>query len=325
MGNNNALALAADLQSMKAAEVIRDPRVKAQFVAVYNSVWGEGGENAYDRESLYFNQQLREKEALRKCTGISIFYSFIDLAVRGLSLAPGTQALCYLIPRSVKLGTDPQTHRDLWGKQCSLTISAYGELVLRAKAGQIRHADNPVIVYDGDLFEYGERDGKKIVNYMSAFPRKSDRIVACFIKITRADGSYDYSVMTEPDWMRLKAYSDRQNTYYDKDSRQEVTRSNELYGQDGVQIDAGFLMAKCIKHAFRSYPKLKIGMGTALESEIVDERQDFDPYGGVAEQAQQAGPSACEASPVQGAGGAAECVTGVTVDPAAGPGNDDVF
>ena len=324
MGNSNALELAADLRRMKAAEVIRDPRVRSQFVSVYNSVWGDGGENAYERESLYFNQQLREKAALRECTGISIFYSFIDLAVRGLSLAPGPQALCYLIPRGVKLGTDPDTHRDVWGRQCSLTVSAYGELVLRANAGQIRHADNPVIVYEGDTFEYGERDGRKTVNYMSAFPRKSGRIVACFIKITRADGSFDYSVMTEPDWMRLKDYSDRQNTYYDKDTRREVTRPNELYGAGGGQIDAGFLMAKCIKHAFRSYPRLKIGRGTALESETADVPEGFDPYGGVAE---QAGAPARDDSPTRDEASAltADSQQGITVDPAAQPGNDDVF
>ena len=82
--------------------------------------------------------------------------------------------------------------------------------------------------------------------------------------------------------MRLKGYSDKQNTYYDSKTRQYVTKSNELYGKDG-QIDTGFLMAKCVKHAFKTYPKLNIGRGTALETEIIEQHQpaDFDPYGGV--------------------------------------------
>lgn len=278
---NNEISLAKELLSMKATEVIRNERVRNQFINVYNSIWKEGGENVYEREAIYFNQQLRDKQALRECSGTSIFYAFIDLAVKGLTLSPGSQALCYLIPRSVKVGVD-QSGKDVWEKCCNLTISGYGELVLRVRAGQIRHADNPVIVYEGDHFEYGEQNGQKIVNYMSSFPRKSNHIIACFLKITRADGTIDYSVMTEQDWLRLKGYSDKQNTYYDRKSDQWVTRSNELYGNKDSQIDTGFLMAKCVKHAFKTYPKLQIGRGTLLESETIDAPQpDFDPYAGV--------------------------------------------
>lgn len=270
---NSAINFARELQAMEATKVIRDERVKAQFIAVYNSIWKEGGEAAYEREAIYFNQQLREKPGLRECSGTSVFYAFIDLAVRGLTLIPGSQALCYLIPRSAKVGVDANG-RDVWEKVCNLTISGYGELVLRKNAGQILHADNPTIVYEGDTFQYGEQDGRKVVNFMSSFPRRSNKIVACFMKITRVDGSVDYSVMTETDWLRLKEYSDKQNTFYDKKTNQYVTRSNELYNKNG-QIDTGFLMAKCIKHAFKTYPKLQIGRGTALESDLTEQ----DVYG----------------------------------------------
>lgn len=281
---SNALTLAKELQSMKATDVIRNERVRNQFISVYNSIWKEGGEQVYEREAIYFNQQLRDKENLRECSGTSIFYAFIDLAVKGLTLAPGAQALCYLQPRNLKVGVDPKTGYDIKEKICCLTISPYGELLLRKVAGQIRHADNPVIVYEGDSFQYGEQNGQKVINYMSAFPRASNKIVACFLKITRADGSIDYSVMMEQEWMRLKEYSDKQNSYYDKSKGQWVTNSNSLYGTNGGQIDTGFLMAKCIKHAFKSYPKLKIGRGSALETEIIEQQQQTgidDPYGGV--------------------------------------------
>ena len=98
---SNAISLAKELQSMKAIDVIRNERVRSQFISVYNSIWKEGGEQVYEREAIYFNQQLRDKQNLRECSGTSIFYAFIDLAVKGLTLATGAQALCYLIPRSV--------------------------------------------------------------------------------------------------------------------------------------------------------------------------------------------------------------------------------
>lgn len=311
------MTLAKELQQMQPTNVIRDERVKAQFISVYNSIWGEGGEAVYEREAIYFNRALRDSEKLRKCSGTSTFYAFIDLAVRGLTLEPGAQALCYLVPRSAKVGID-QNGKDVYENICNLTISGYGELVLRARAGQIRHADNPVIVYEGDSFQFGEQNGHKIVNYMSAFPRTSNRIVACFLKITRSDGSIDYSVMTEPDWLRLKGYSEKNNTYYDRSKGTWVSKPNALYGGEG-QIDTGFLMAKCIKHAFKTYPKLKIGKGTSLESEVIDQPQpqdDFNPYGGVDTQ---------EPKPEESFAPQPDMSAGVSFDPASSGEDDESF
>lgn len=283
---SNTLSLASELQAMKATDVIRNERVRNQFINVYNSIWKEGGEQAYEREAIYFNQQLRDKAKLRSCSGTSTFYAFIDLAVKGLTLAPGTQALCYLIPSNIKVGTDAKGC-DVWEQCCDLRISGYGELVLRKNAGQIRHADNPIIVYEGDSFQYGEQNGQKIVNYMATFPRKSEKIVACFIKITRTDGSFDYSVMLESDWKRLQSYSDKRNSYTDRRTGEVVVKRNELYDVNG-QIDTGFLMAKCIKHAFKTYPKLNIGRGSSLETDTIEQPQPvLSPYAGVDEAEQQ--------------------------------------
>ena len=97
---SNALSLAQELQQMKATDVIRNERVRSQFINVYNSIWKEGGEQAYEREAIYFNGQLRDKANLRECSGTSIFYAFIDLAVKGLTLATGAQASAtsFLVP-----------------------------------------------------------------------------------------------------------------------------------------------------------------------------------------------------------------------------------
>lgn len=313
---SNALSLAQELQQMKATDVIRNERVRSQFINVYNSIWKEGGEQVYEREAIYFNQQMRDKSGLRECSGSSVFYSFIDLAVKGITLAPGSQALCYLIPRNAKVGVD-QAGKDVWEKVCNLTISPYGELVLRKNAGQIRYADNPVIVYEGDSFQYGEQNRQKVVNFMAAFPRKSNNIIACFLKITRADGTIDYSVITENDWKRLQEYSDKQNTFYDAKTGRYVTKTNELYNKNGGQIDPGFLMAKCIKHAFKSYPKLKIGRSTTLETEITEQPQmpETDPYGGVGTEQPRQEEQHFAPQP--------DMSSGVRFDPAQQPNNDD--
>ena len=318
MDNQETLNQAQAIQSLKATDVIRNDYVRQQFINVYNAIWKEGGEAAYEREAMYFNNQLRDSENLRKCTGMSVFFAFIDLAVRGLTLEPGAQALCYLLPRSYCIGKNAQG-QNVYEKRCNLTISGYGELVLRAKAGQILHTDNPVVVYEGDGFEFGEKDGRKYVNYCCRIPRQSNRIIACFLKITRPDGTVDYSVMTEHDWKRLSDFSAKANRYWD--GHQWVEKANTLYSSLEGQIDTGFLKAKCIKHAFKTYPKIAIGKGTQLESEVIEEsiqpETPFDPYGGMA--------GGGEPTPQEEKSFAAPADTSAGVTVGAAAGSDDCF
>lgn len=292
-------------------DVVENELVRQQFINVYNAVWKEGGEQAYEREANFFNKILRENGNLAGCTCLSVYFAFIDLAVQGISVEPGARAMAYLLPRKYKMGKDGNGN-DVYEKRCNLTISGYGELYLRARAGQIHHADNPVVVYEGDGFEYGERDGHKYVNYSMHIPRTSHRIIACFLKITRTDGTIDYSVMLEQDWQRLAGYSGRNNRHYDKEHRQWVERVNELYTSDDGGIDPSFLCSKCIKHAFRTYPKLNIGKGTQLETTVADDTDpNFDPYGGV-------DMSGGDAAPVNESFAApTDMSNGVKIDPAA--------
>lgn len=266
------------LNAMDALEIATAPMVRDKFIDIYNTLWGAGtGEAAYERESRFFNRLLSDNADLQKGTHFSLFTAFIDLAVCGLSLEPGARALCYLIGRnqktSPKLDAQGRPMKDSkgypvynWEGRVVLTVSAYGELVLRERSGQIRHADNPVLVYEGDEFSFSDKGGRKEVEYVCHLPHTGKRIVACYLRITRADGSVDYSVMTEEDWVRLAQYSARQNR----------SGANALYGVDQqgiVNIDPGFLMAKCIKHAFKTYPKLRTGRGTELQSQQQEETE----------------------------------------------------
>lgn len=262
-----------EISQLKPLEIIEHPKVRERFTQIYETLWGNG-EAAYERESIYFNKALRDNDngRLQRATPFSIFTAFIDLAVCGLSLEPGTRALAYLEGRNVNIGTKDSPK---WEGRCVLTVSAYGELVMRARAGQIRHADNPVLVYDNDEFSFRDVDGRKSVSYTCNLPHTGHNITACYLRITRADGSIDYAVMFPEDWCRLAGYSQKQNR----------GRANDLYGMDQagiVHIDPGFLMAKCIKHAFKSYPKVRIGRGTELQSQQVDQQpqlSDEDIYG----------------------------------------------
>lgn len=269
------------LNAMQPLEIVESPAVREKFIQIYDTLWGAGtGEPAYERESRYFNALLRDKDGgkLMKATHFSIFTAFIDLAVCGLSLEPGPRALCYLMGRNTNVGTKEHSQ---WEGRLVLVISGYGELVSRTRCGQIQYADNPVIVYDNDEFSFSERNGQKSIDYTAHFPHTGKKIVAVFMKIVRNGGPIDYAVMYEEDWLRLQGYSLKNNQRTGRDGT-VYGNANELYTANGGQIDSGFLVAKCIKHAFKTYPKVRIGRGTELQTQQVDNQEleiNDDLYG----------------------------------------------
>ena len=322
------------LNKLQPSEIVRQDNVRDKFIQIYEAMWtpstGVSGEAAYEKEARNFNRLLSEKEDIRKkCNHFSLFTSFLDVAISGLTLDPGTKAQAYLLARSIAVDSyvdERGQKKNRYETQCVLTISGYGELVLRARCGQIRHADNPVIVYEEDTFEFGERNGQKFVNYTCRLPHQSGRIVACFMKITRADGSADYAVMLPEDWARLSNYSARQNTKYDYQTKQWVQgKPNALYTAPGGQIDPGFLVAKCIKHAFKTYPKARVGRATQLESQQVDETEITDDIYGVTGDGEKVDTSTGEITQEkQDFTPQTDTSAGVTVDPAAN-NDDDTF
>lgn len=268
------------LNQLQPADILTYEPVKEKFIQIWDTLWGEGtGEAAYERELNHFTHWLKDNaQTAAKATRFSIFTTFIDLAVCGLSVEPGVRALCYLQGRNITVGKDAKG-KNLYEPRLTLTISGYGELVLRARAGQIKYADNPVIVYEEDSFSFSDNDGRKSVKYTCNLPHKSRHIVACFMKIVRTDNSVDYAVMFEEDWTRLSEYSAKQNRKWDENNRQWVKGNpNELYSSQNGGIDPAFLMAKCIKHAFKTYPKVRIGKATQMETDTVDVPQE-DFYG----------------------------------------------
>ena len=244
-----------------------------KFVQVYSQKFGEQNAEAfYEEQRGFFLNELTSgsyKELLKEASGISIYFAFLFLAINNLSLEKGLSTTCYLECKSVKVGekVDEKTKRstNIYERHAVISVTGYGEIVLRQRAGQIRSVDNPKVVYDCDSLRFGERDGKSFLEYEKAIPRPAGaKIIACYIRIIKADGTVDYFVLDTDEMVRLRQYSGKSNW----------GKANALYGnqQDCSDIDTGFLKSKTVKHAFKGYPKLSIGAGGAFESD-----KDTDP------------------------------------------------
>ncbi len=261
----------ADLNKMSAFDILDNPDIKERFVGKYNQIHNsEDGEMFYESEKYNFQKLLSTTKGLKECTGFSVYGVFMDIAAMGLSIAPQSKPLLYVLTRNANVGSYQQP---VWEKRAHIDVSPYGELALRVQAGQIAHADRPVVVYEKDTFKPGLNEyGNKYVKYEAQVPRTSNVITGSFIGLTRPDGTKDFYWMMEGEIERLKKASNKQNK-----GNQKEDKSNALYSSNDGQIDIGFLEAKTLKHSLMTFPKIRIGQFTKLQ-QFDDEPKPAD-YG----------------------------------------------
>jgi hypothetical protein len=105
----------------------------------------------------------------------------------------------------------------------------------------------------------GTKNGNIFVEHKAVFPRKTDNIIACYMRITRNDDSTDYKVISIEEIQKLRKFSKM------PDSKAWTI---------GL---SGMVMSKCIKHAFRTYPKLRKGIFSELASNVVEAEETMIP------------------------------------------------
>jgi recombinational DNA repair protein RecT len=263
-----------ELNQLTPSQVLEYPKVEQKFIIMYNGIHGtDRGELIYNKEKANYQKLITENKDLKECTPISIYLSFLDIAINGLSLDnTGGRTHCYLIPRKTKTGRKDEKGYDIHEKRVTVSVTGYGELTMRMRAGQIKYADNPVVVFEGDTFVPElDANGAKRITYKAMVPRPaSAKVVGAFIRIIRMDGSVDYQWLLEGDIARLSHYSAKNNSYW-KDGQRVMGNANELFSSFNGSIDPGFLEAKMIKHAFDAYPKVMTGRNTVFEADIKDE------------------------------------------------------
>ena len=218
----------AELNQLNPLMIAEDNRVEQKFIQMYNAIWGTAqGAQIYEKEKFNFRKILQDKPELQKCTPLSLYGCFLDIAVNGLSLDPTGRPHCYILPRSTKTGYKDNNGSDIYELRAYLSITGYGELVMRQRAGQVRYVDNPVVCYEGDTFSPGLIDGVKTVTYQAACPRKSNKVIGGFLRIVRSDGTVDWHWMMEGDIKRLEVYSFKNNQKWNPQTRQKEGKAND--------------------------------------------------------------------------------------------------
>lgn len=254
--NVNKVSIIQKLEQTPAVQVAALPEVAERFKQLYSVMNGKNKEIAnisYESEKFHFMKLLADKPELQKCTKLSLYGCFLDMAVHGLSFDPAMKH-AYVVGMPTNIGTRDNPK---WETRATLFIDGRGELVIRTRQGQIKYADNPIVVFEGDLFKYGTKNDKVYVEHEAVFPRKAEAsIIACYLRIERPDGSVDYKVFGIEDVMKLKEFSKQKNS---------------LAWTAGLR---GMVETKTIKHAFKSYPKVKLGNFSKLSTEVIEPTEE---------------------------------------------------
>ena len=261
---------------LPALELIDQEGVKESFVSScskMHKMHPSDAEARYEQEARYYKRAVSESEKLKTATGLSLVASFLELAITGLSLQQGSKSDCFLEPRSTKILVpekrgDNVVNVEKWGQVCRLVVSAYGELNLRIKAGQIIRMNNPIVIYEGDHFQPKTNErGELTVEYLPKIKERSKKIIGVWCSIVLPHNGIDFKWLLDDDIERLKKYSTPKTAA----TATYTPQANALYSANDGQIDPGFLEAKCIKHAMRAYTKLKISENIAFEDETEEE------------------------------------------------------
>lgn len=255
---NQKLSIIQKIEQVAPTQLVTIPEVADRFRQIYKIMNGgkeDVAESKYEAEKFHFMKLLQDTPALQQCSKLSLYGCFLDMAVNGLSFDKNMKH-AYVVSFNTNAGTKDSPK---WEKRATLMISGYGELYMRVKQGQIKHADNPILVYEGDHFQHGTKDGKVFLEHVATFPRKSDNIIACYLRIQRNDDTVDYKVLGIDEVMKFRDFS--------KDK-------NSLAWTSGLP---GMVQAKTMKHAFRSYPKMRMGEFSQLQSQVIDQEVELMP------------------------------------------------
>jgi hypothetical protein len=237
------------IKGLKPASVATDKAIGDHFVNKFMLMYQAPKEQAtafYEREKDNFLKRISDSEDLQACTPMSIFLAFMQVGGWQLSFEGGNQSEVYLIPGNRNVA--PKGQPAQWVKEVVAQPTPWGEKKIRIQNRQIKDADKPVIVYEGDHYEeFLDDNGKLCVKWKKGVRADNAKILCSFIRIEKPDGSSEFKTFDMADVAKWRNSSEKKN----KDKG-----ANAMYTSNNGQIDKLFFEGKTLKHAFKSYPKV---------------------------------------------------------------------
>jgi recombinational DNA repair protein RecT len=169
MSNKLVLTRSALDAPKNLAEVFELEPFRAAFANNYLKTTGKsGGEMIFEREKILFLKALQENKQLADCDRFTIYSSFVELAVSGLTLQDGQ---AFIIPYS---------------KKAQFQIGWRGRLEQIQQIPIVNWVNTPILVYTSELddFDYEYREGATtIIRHKPNKKRDPDDVIE-FVYLT---------------------------------------------------------------------------------------------------------------------------------------------
>lgn len=146
---------------------------KESFVSNYSNVTGNtNGELVWEREKMMFMQKLLADSKFNKCTRMSVYSAFTQLATSGLSLVDDN---AYLIP-----------YKDVLQFQ----IGWKGRLEQISRMENIVEVNEPMVVYESDELDYSLSPKPSIIIHKRKRERPdNDKITHVYVTYENTNGT----------------------------------------------------------------------------------------------------------------------------------------
>lgn len=177
MSSKTALTRAAITSVQSAKEILEIEAVKDNWINTYQKVSGKNdGILRYEAEKILFMQNYQaNQKAFDKCDKFSIYASFVELSISGLTLRDG---ISYIIP---------------YGDKATFLPGWKGRLEQISEMQNVVHVHQPQVVYDCDQFELSKGMSTIINKHIPAIPRtEGAKITGVYMVIQFVHGPVVY-------------------------------------------------------------------------------------------------------------------------------------
>lgn len=265
--NSNVPARVANVKLTKAilmepstlSEMLSIPAIEQRWVDTYEKISGKpDGQLRFEAEKVLFTQAIASSKAFDKCDRFTVYASFIELAISGLTLRDG---LSYIIP---------------YGDKAQFQPGWKGRLEQINELPNVIHVQEPQVVYDCDHFDY-EKGMKTIIHsHKPASPRPADAKIMHVYLVIQFDHGLEVYMMDREDVEAIrdnysssyKAYmkalksdvnkgkkpGDKLTIQYKKDGQMKTFESEDV--PMWVSSEAQAYKKTLVKRTYGSLPKL---------------------------------------------------------------------
>jgi recombinational DNA repair protein RecT len=183
-------------QQISAARNVKDllaiDAIKDRHMNNYMAVTGaevKAAISKYERDVFSFMEKVNSNPELMQCDPMSIFAAFVKVGSYGISAEK-----IYLRPQGVKQKDGS------WKQMMKVDPDPFGKKEMLERMSTIKRVNDPVLVFNKDVFMYSPKT-KQVTKHEMSFPVPKpgeDTVMAVYVTVDWADGrSQDYMLSLE--------------------------------------------------------------------------------------------------------------------------------